>query len=92
MMNEKDKKVDVSKLMFFKKAVVAVGVVTAAGVAKSLSTAPTDLDKRKNRAQYEKEALQQERVMLQKQFVVMTDDEKKQMVNEILKNHYKETA
>ena len=92
MINEKDEKVDVSKRMLFKRAVAAVGVVATAGVAKTLTTAPTDSDKSKNRARYESEARQQERVMLQKRYVVMTDDEKKQMVNEILKNHYKELA
>lgn len=92
MIKEKDEKLDVSKRMLFRRAVAAVGVVAAAGLAKTLTTAPTDSAKRKNRTEYVNEDPRQERVMLQKQFVVMTDDEKKQMVNEILANHYKELA
>ncbi len=87
MAQDKDDKVDVSKRMFFRSAVAVVGAVTTAGLAKAVVNASKDNANQSNKAQYVKEALQQERVMLQKQYVVMTDDEKQQMLVELLKSH-----
>lgn len=83
---------DNSRRGFFKKAAAAVGVVAAAGVAaKTLVSAPSDTVGGEN-AKYVNDDLLQHEVMSQKQYVLMTDSEKKQMLEEILNNHYKELA
>jgi len=79
-------KVDIAKRMFIKKAAAAVGVVAAAGLMKTFISASSDTISR-NRAKYANDDLQQEKVMSQKQCVLMTDSEKKQMLEEILDNH-----
>ncbi|GAB1233147.1 hypothetical protein UT4_16130 [Ferrigenium sp. UT4] len=89
---KKNEKLDVSKRMFFRSAVAVVGAVTTAGVAKTVATASADSANQSNKRKYAQEALRQERIMLQKKFVLMTDDEKKLMLDEILGNHHKQTA
>ena len=85
--NAKEGKVDVSRRIFI-KSTAALGVVAAsAGVSKVLVSEPSDtiIRKRAN-INYANDDLQQERVMSQKQLVLMTDEEKKQMLKEILHN------
>lgn len=83
---------DNSRRAFFKKAAAAVGVVAAVGVtAKTLVSAPSD-SSGKERAKYANEDALQEKVMSRKQSVLMTDNEKKQMLDEILNNYHKELA
>ena len=76
-----------SRRSFFKKAAAAVGVVATAGyTTKTLTSA--SLDPAGNEfAKHANEDKLQEDIMRQKQYVVMTDSEKKQMVDEILNNH-----
>jgi len=92
MGKEIKEKVDVSKRILFRSAVAIVGAVTTAGVAKTVVDASKDSADQNIKARYAKEALQQERAMLQKKFVVMSEDEKKQMLDEILNSHHKQTA
>lgn len=92
MKKTENEKVDVSRRMFFRGAAAVVGAVTTAGVTKVAVDAAADSEKEKVRAQYAKEALRQERAMLQKKFVVMSDDEKQRMLDEILDHHHKQTA
>ena len=83
---------DNSRRGFLKKAAAAVGVVAAAGVtAKTLISAPSDSVSSES-AKYVNDGHLQQKVMSQKQYVLMTDNEKEQMLNEILSNHYKELA
>ena len=83
---------DNSRRGFFKKAAAAVGVVAAAGVtAKTLMPSPSDSANSES-AKYVNDGLLQQKVMSQKQYVLMTDDEKKQMLDAILNNHNKEPA
>lgn len=83
---------DNSRRAFFKKAAAAAGVVAAAGVtAKTLVSAPSGSSD-KERAKYANEDALQEKVMSRKQCVLMTDHEKKQMLDEILNNYHKELA
>ena len=84
--NAKEERVDISRRIFM--AAAALGVVAAsAGVSKNLVSASSDtiIRKRAN-LNYANDDLQQERVMSQKQLVLMTDEEKKQMLKEILHN------
>ena len=81
-------KADKSKRTFFKKAAAAVGFVAAANylskfmIARSNSVhaindnSANDVNKQKN-------------AWLQKQFAPMTDNDKKQMLDEILDSHNK---
>lgn len=85
-------KEDNSRRTFLKKAVAATGVVAAAGVTtKTLIFASSDSTDKESAKHANEDALQ-EKVMSQKQYVLMTDNEKKQMLDEILNNYYKEIA
>lgn len=91
---DKEGKVDVSKRKFIKKVAAALGVVAAsAGLANILVSASSDaINRKRANINYTNDGLQQERVISQKQCVLMTDEEKKQMLNEILNNYHKELA
>jgi len=77
-----------SRRAFFKKAAAAVGIVAAAGYTKTLISKPSasteDLS-----AKYANDAISQEKVWQQKDMVLMTGNEKKQMLDEILNSHNK---
>ena len=81
-------KADKTKRSFFKKAAAAVGFVAAASylgkfmIARSNSTQQVN-DNSANDINMQKKALQQ------KQLVAMTDNDKKQMLDEILDSHNK---
>lgn len=80
-----------SRRGFFKKA-AAVGAVAAVGVtAKTFIFAPSDSTGGES-AKYADADLAQEKAIAQKQFVLMTDGEKEQMLNEMLGNYHKELA
>ncbi len=85
--NAKEGRVDNSRRIFI-KAAAALGVAAAsAGVSMKLVSASSDTIIRKRvNLNYANDDFQQERVMSQKQLVLMTDEEKKQMLNEILHN------
>ena len=84
-------KTDKTKRSFFKKAAAAVGFVAAANylgkfmIARSNSihaindNSTNDVNKQKN-------------AWLQKEFAPMTDNDKKQMLDEILDSHNKDHA
>jgi len=93
MIKDKDSKVDISKRTFIKKTAAVVGVVAAAGLTKTWISASSDtINRKRANINYTKDDLQQEKVMSQKQCVLMTDEEKKQMLNEMLNNYHKELA
>ena len=77
-----------SRRAFFKKAAAAVGVVAAAGYTTTLIPKPSgsaeDL-----RAKYADVAIAQEQKLMQAPLVLMTDSEKKQMLDEMLNNYNK---
>lgn len=80
--------VDVSKRTFIKAA--ALGVVAAGAAFSTIlisKASDTALSKRVKTA-YMNDDLQQDKVMSQKQLVLMTDEEKKQMLNEILHDYH----
>ena len=79
-------KADKSKRTFFKKVVAAVGFVSAAGYLGKLMSGRSNSIDRIN-ANSANDANKQKRAWLQKQLVLMTDDDKKQMLDEILDSH-----
>lgn len=82
---------DNSRRSFFKKTAAAVGVVAAAGYTMtsiSKYSAPTS----DAGAKYAADLALQEKVMMGKQLVLMTDDEKKQRLEVLLNFHYQEIA
>lgn len=82
---------DNSRRSFFKKAAAAVGVLAAAAGTKTLisaSIASTDDANAKCAA----DAALQKKAITGNQLVLMTDEEKKQRLDELLNCHYQEIA
>jgi hypothetical protein len=79
---------DNSRRSFFKKAAAAVGVVAAAGYTKNLISASDS----NASAKYAADVALQEKAVRGNQLVLMTDDEKKQRIDELLNCHYQELA
>jgi hypothetical protein len=81
-------KADKSKRTFFKKVAAAVGFVAAAGYIRNLMSASTNSIHAINENN-EKDVIKQKKAWLQKQWVPMTDSDKKQMLDELLDIHNK---
>ena len=79
-------KADKSKRSFFKKAAATVGFVSASGYLGNLISARTNSIQLIN-DNSANDVKKQKNAWLQKQMVVMTDNEKAQMLNEILDIH-----
>ena len=79
-------KVDNSKRTFFKKAAAAVGFVAAAGYLRNLMPGRTHSIQAINDSS-EADVTKQKKVWLEKQWEPMTDNDKKQMLDEILATH-----
>jgi len=77
-----------SRRSFFKRAAAALGVVAAAAGTKNLISASADGAS----AKYAVDVAMQEKAVKANQLVVMTDDEKKQRLDELLNCHYQEIA
>ncbi len=95
MTKQQDEKVDISRRSFFARTAKAAGglaaaCVAATGLTKAVSaaTAPTA----KSKAGYAHDNQQQMEKMSKQQMVLMSDGEKDQMLDEIVRHHYKETA
>ncbi len=84
----KEGKADGSKRKFIKAAALvtaAFGVVAASvGFSNILVSKSSDTARKRVNVTYMNDDLQQEKVMSQKQLVLMTDEEKKEMLNKIL--------
>lgn len=80
-----------SRRLFFKKAAAAVGVVAAAGYTMTL-VSRTSASTGDAKAKYAADLALQEKVMMGKQMVLMTDDEKKQRIDVLLDCHYQAIA
>jgi len=80
-----------SRRSFFKKAAAAVGVVAAAGYTTTLISKSTALNGDAS-AKYAADIALQEKVMMGNQLILMTDDEKKQRLEVLLKCHYQAIA
>lgn len=80
-----------SRRSFFGRVAAAVGVIAAAGYAKTLisRSAPSNSDPSEIHAS--DEALQ-EKALMGNRLVAMTDAEKKQRLDELLNCHYNERS
>ena len=84
-------KADNSKRTFFKKVAAAVGFVSTSGYLGNLIAARSN-SKQAINENSEADVIKQKKAWLQKQWVPMTDSDKKQMLDEILKIHSKSEA
>ncbi len=82
---------DNTRRSFFKKAVAAAGVVAAAGYANTLISKPSASNNSAS-TKYAADVALQEKAVTGNQLVLMTDDEKKQRLDELLNCHYHELA
>jgi NADH:ubiquinone oxidoreductase subunit 4 (subunit M) len=82
---------DVSRRSFWKKAAAAVGVVASAVYAKTMISR-SYASAGDASAKYATDVALQEKVVKGNQLIVMTDDEKKQRLDELLISHYQEIA
>jgi hypothetical protein len=82
---------DKSKRSFFKKVAAAVGFVAAANYLSNLIVARSNSIQLIN-DNSANEVNKQKKAWLQKQWIPMTDNEKKQMLDEILDIHNKYQA
>ena len=83
-------KSDKSKRTFFKKAAAAIGFFSAAGYLSNLITASArsnSIDRVNENSM--QDAKMQKKAWLRKQWVPMTENDKKQMLDEILGIHNK---
>ena len=79
---------DKSKRSFVKRVAVAVGFVAAADYfGKLLLARSNSIGDVNNKSAHD--VSKQRKAWMQKQMVLMTDDDKKQMLDEILENHNK---
>ncbi len=84
-------KADKSKRTFFKKVAAVVGFVAAADYLGNLmSVRGNPIQQANDNSEYD--VNKQKKVLLQKQLVSMTDNDKKQMLDELLDIHNKNHA
>lgn len=89
MHKERDE-VIADKRVFFKRAAAALGVVAAAGWTGAAITKSAEKVGGVNaRARFAEENLRQQQIMSGKKLVIMTRQEKQQMLDRILRNHYR---
>ena len=80
-----------SRRSFFKRAAAAMGVVAAAGYTKTLISKSTASNEGAC-AKYAADVASQEKAVKANQLVVMTDDEKRQRLDDLLNFHNQEIA
>jgi hypothetical protein len=79
----------VGKRVFLQRAAAALGVVAAAGLTGAAVTKSADKVGDVNaRARCTEEDLRQQQIMAGKTLVIMTQEEKQQMLDRILRNHH----
>ena len=80
-----------SKRSFFKKLAITAGVVSVSGyLGKVISARTNPIQLIKNNS--ENDVMKQKNAWLRTKLIVMTDNEKKQMLDEILDTHGKYKA
>jgi hypothetical protein len=78
------------KRVFLKRAAAALGVVAAAGLTGASVTKSAGKVGRANaRARCAEENLRREQIMAGKKLMLMTQEEKRQMLDRILSHHYR---
>ncbi|MCI5132923.1 MAG: hypothetical protein D3904_15765 [Candidatus Electrothrix sp. EH2] len=78
------------KRVFLRRAAAALGVVAAAGfTGKAMTKSAEKVNAVKARARCAEEDLRQQQIMAGKKLVIMSEKEKKQMLDRILRKHYR---
>jgi hypothetical protein len=78
------------KRVFLKRAAAALGVVAAAGLTgAAVMQSAGKVGGMNARARCSEEDLRQQQIMAGKKLVIMTQEEKQQMLDHILSNHYR---
>ena len=78
------------KRVFLKRAAAALGVVAAAGLTgAAITKSAGQASKAKARARCAEENLRQQQIMAGKKLVIMSQEEKQQMLDRILRRHYR---
>ena len=78
---------------FLRRAAAAVGVVAAAGLTGRAITQSAGKVSRVNaRARCAEEDLRQQQLMTGRKLVIMTREEKQQMLDRILRNHHRKVS
>jgi hypothetical protein len=78
------------KRVFLKRAAAALGVVAAAGwTGAAITKSAGKVGGVNARARCAEENLRQQQIMAGKKMVIMTPEEKRQMLDRILSNHYR---
>ncbi len=78
------------KRVFLQRAAAALGVVVAAGLTgTAITKSAGKIGVANARARSTEEDLRQEQVMAGKKLVIMPQEEKQQMLDRILRNHYR---
>jgi ClpP class serine protease len=81
-------KVIADKRVFLKRAAAALGVVVAAGLTgTAISKSAEKVSKVNARVRYAEDDLRQQQLMTGKKLIIMTQEEKQQMLDRILRNH-----
>ena len=82
--------VNLSRRHFIKKAVIGgIAAISTASIAKKVVSMESE---KTQREAYIKDEFRQDMVLKDKKFVLMTDDEKRQLVDMFVSNYYKEQA
>lgn len=85
-----DEMIAAHKRVFLKRAAAALGVVVAAGLTgAAIIKSAGKIGGVNARARCAEEDLRQQQIMTDKQLVIMTQEEKQQMLDRILRNHYR---
>jgi hypothetical protein len=78
------------KRVFLQRAAAALGVLVAAGLTGAAITKSAGKTGRVNvRARCAEEDLRQQQIMTGKKLIIMTREEKQQMLDRILRNHHR---
>ena len=78
------------KRFFLKRAAAALGVVVTAGLTGAAITKSAEkMGKVNARARCAEENLRQQQIMADKKMIIMTQEEKQQMLDRLLRNHYR---
>jgi len=89
MNKEQDEKA-ADKRFFLRRAAAALGVVVAAGLTgRAITKSAAKAGSTNARSRSAEEDLRQQQIMADKQLVIMTPEEKQQMLDRIVRNHYR---
>ncbi len=83
-------KVIADKRVFLQRTVAALGVVLAAGLTgRAITKSAVKVGDTNARTRHREEDVQQNQIMTDKELIIMTQEEQQQMLDHILRNHYR---